>query len=312
MKPMNNKESTPRVSIGLPVYNGARYVSECISSILGQTFEDFELIICDNASTDETEEICRRFAEQDHRVRYYRNERNLGAAPNFNLTFEKARGEYFKWAAHDDICLPDYLAECVRVLDSDETVVLCTVQTEWIDADGSRTAKLDETLKCFGAREQEDRLEELLFKNHWWTDVFGLVRRSVLAKTDLLGSYSASDCVLMADLVLRGRFYRVPRALFLLRDHAARSSRSLNMWQRAVWFNTANHWRFQFPYWRLVREYLKVVFRVPLPPRVRWICFWKIFRWSMVNHRRLLGDIKKMLLSLSLKSGKPNARPIRT
>ncbi|WP_081588053.1 glycosyltransferase family 2 protein [Gloeocapsa sp. PCC 7428] len=93
----------PRISIGMPVYNGEPYLKDAINSILNQTFEDFELIISDNGSTDRTEEICRTIASQDQRVRYYRNEQNLGAGWNFNRVVDLATGEYFRWACHDDI-----------------------------------------------------------------------------------------------------------------------------------------------------------------------------------------------------------------
>ena len=96
----------PRVSIGLPVYNGDNYLAETLDSILAQTFTDFELIISDNGSTDRTEAICRRYAAQDHRVRYVRNPSNLGAARNYKRAFELARGEYFKWNGHDDPLAP--------------------------------------------------------------------------------------------------------------------------------------------------------------------------------------------------------------
>src|SRR6266536_1939108 len=86
-----------RVSIGLPVFNGERFVAEAIDSILAQTFEDFELIISDNASTDGTEEICRCYAEKDERIRFVRNRENYGAAFNFNQTFHLSSGGYFKW-----------------------------------------------------------------------------------------------------------------------------------------------------------------------------------------------------------------------
>src|SRR5262245_17750978 len=99
----------PTVSVGVPVYNGERYLDKALSSILRQDFEDFELIISDNASTDGTAEICKAYADKDRRIRYHRNTSNIGAAPNYNQTFEMARGEYFKWCAHDDICYPTFL-----------------------------------------------------------------------------------------------------------------------------------------------------------------------------------------------------------
>ena len=108
----------PRVSIGLPVFNGERYLARAIESVLGQDFRDLELIVCDNASTDRTPEICAAYARRDARVRYFRNPRNLGAGPNYDRCFRLARGEYFKWAAHDDRLAPDYLSRTVAALDA--------------------------------------------------------------------------------------------------------------------------------------------------------------------------------------------------
>ena len=96
----------PTVSIGMPVYNGVPFLNEALDSILAQTYRDFELVISDNASTDETESICRAYAASDPRIRYYRQQENLGAMPNFNRVCELSRGQYFKWAACDDVCSP--------------------------------------------------------------------------------------------------------------------------------------------------------------------------------------------------------------
>ena len=112
---MADSRGIPRVSIGLPVYNGERYLRESIDSILAQTFQDFELVVCDNASTDETARICEEYAERDPRVRYFRNARNIGGINNANLTFERSRGDLFRWAAHDDVCAPVLLERCVQV-----------------------------------------------------------------------------------------------------------------------------------------------------------------------------------------------------
>lgn len=129
-------KSSPRVSIGLPVYNGDNYLIETLDSILAQTYADFELIICDNASTDGTAEICRTYAVQDDRIRYFRNETNVGAARNYNLTWEHARGEYFKWVAHDDPCAPQLIERCVAALDSMPDVIMAYGRTILIDARG--------------------------------------------------------------------------------------------------------------------------------------------------------------------------------
>src|SRR5262249_49837857 len=128
--------SSPRVSIGMPVRNGQRFIRLAIDSLLAQTFSDFELIICDNGSTDQTQSICEEYAVLDPRVRYFRNESNLGPAANYNRCFELSRGEYFRWHAHDDQAAPQYLAKCVELLDRDPGVVVAYPSTLVIDENG--------------------------------------------------------------------------------------------------------------------------------------------------------------------------------
>jgi glycosyltransferase involved in cell wall biosynthesis len=107
----------PRLSIGLPVYNGENYLAESLDALLGQTYEDFELIISDNASTDGTADICHRYAKQDSRIRYIRQRRNIGCAPNHNYLVGEARGEaLFKWASDDDLYARDMIRLCVEAL----------------------------------------------------------------------------------------------------------------------------------------------------------------------------------------------------
>src|SRR5438067_1373551 len=126
-----------RVAIGMPVWNGEAFLSEAIESILAQTYGDFELVISDNASTDGTAEICRAYAQRDTRIRYIRQERIIGANPNHNELFRRSSGEYFKWAAHDDILAPEFIRECVKVLDEHDEVVLCCPATVLINEDNS-------------------------------------------------------------------------------------------------------------------------------------------------------------------------------
>src|SRR2546428_8185883 len=123
----------PRVSIGLGVYNGQVFLNQTLDSILAQTFDDFELIISDNASTDGTEEICREYAARDGRIRYSRNATNIGSNGNFKRVFQLATGEYFRWSAADDLFAPTSLQECVNVLDDHPKVVLCYPRTILID-----------------------------------------------------------------------------------------------------------------------------------------------------------------------------------
>ena len=137
-----------QVAIGLPVYNGARYLTEAIESILAQTYSDFELIISDNASTDETEAICRHYAVQDQRIRYVRNAENIGGLANFNHTFRLSNHPLFKWTAADDAYHPEYLERSVRLLKAQPEAVFAFTKVQLID-DSSTHLPYDAVRKAF-------------------------------------------------------------------------------------------------------------------------------------------------------------------
>lgn len=120
-------ERRPRVSIGLPVYNGDRHLREALGSLLSQSFIDFEIVLSDNASSDGTEMICRDYAERDSRIRYFRQDENIGATANFNFVLNESSSDYFMWAAHDDVWESDFLAEMVAILDArvDVEIAFC-------------------------------------------------------------------------------------------------------------------------------------------------------------------------------------------
>jgi glycosyltransferase involved in cell wall biosynthesis len=225
----------PRVSIGLPVYNGERYLSQVLESLLSQTFVDFEIIISDNASSDGTTEICRYYLASDRRVRYFRNRRNIGAAPNFNRTFELSSAPLFQCAACDDIYEPRFLEHCVAELDRDPEVVLCHASARVIGDNGEplqRQREPDGFIDSYGrivmgpepshigvAAEPEMRFREVLWLATWCLPLFGVMRREVLAQTALHGSYFGADKVLLAELALKGRFQQIDDELFFKRVH---------------------------------------------------------------------------------------------
>lgn len=232
--------NTPRVSLGLPVFDGEDYLEETIASIEAQTMGDFELIICDNASTDRTEEICRKLAARDPRVQYHRNERNLGAAPNYNRTFELATAPYFKWVAYDDLLEPAFLQVCVDELDAaDDDVVLVYPRTVLIDGDGTEIGLYDDRLDL---RERSLTRRLVHFASKWrlCNPVFGVIRSDVLARTSLIGAYPSSDVTLLGELALLGRYHELDQPLFRRRIHA-RSSRQgeLTMEEVEQWFDTS-------------------------------------------------------------------------
>ncbi|NJO33277.1 MAG: glycosyltransferase family 2 protein [Rhodospirillales bacterium] len=275
----------PKVSIGLPVYNGEHYLQDAVRSILCQTFGDFELIISDNASSDRTEHLCRDLAARDARVRYHRNDRNIGAAANYNRCVELAQGTYFKWSAHDDLIAPSYLDRCVEVLDAHPDVVLCHSLVELIDEHGRHLADYDPAGLGTAAARPSDRLAGRL-RTSWCKEVFGLIRADPLRQSVLIGNYVGSDMTLLAELALRGRFVMVPQALALNRDHGRRSTRAHPYSrQRREWFGPPGDRRTAFFQWRHHALLVGLIRRWIDDPRERWRCYAQLLRWLILRGR---------------------------
>jgi glycosyltransferase involved in cell wall biosynthesis len=293
-QPKKRDSQSPTLSIGLPVYNGERHIEHALQSFLAQTYTDFEIVICDNASSDATEEICRRYVERDARVRYHRNERNVGAAPNFNLAFERAAAPYFKWAAHDDICLPDYLEACMDVMLRDPSVVLCHSEIDLIDDAGEVIRAHSEELHHTDADRPSARFRDLIFADSWCIDVFGVIRRDALATTPLIASYVGSDRVLLAELGLHGRFYRVPRTLFQNRDHPRRSvhSTDIRSAERMEWFDPSHGGASPAPTLRCWYEFGRSANRVPVGLRERLRCYKALVRWLPAHRWWVRADLE--------------------
>lgn len=129
--------SKPLVSIGMPVFNEEKFISKAIDSLLRQDFEDFELIISDNASTDRTFEICIEYKNKDQRIKLHRNERNLGAA-NFERVAKLTSGKYFMFAGGHDLWHPTFISKLLAVLKNDPTAVLAVPAIDLIDALGNK------------------------------------------------------------------------------------------------------------------------------------------------------------------------------
>lgn len=283
----------PRVSIGLPVYNGEDYLPDAIDSILAQTYEDFELIISDNGSSDRTEQICRDYESKDSRVRSLRTNENLGASWNFNFVFELAYGEYFKWAAHDDICAPTFLEECVAVLDDYPDVVLCYTQMVDIDKEGVELG-FRKPIVDFDMKKPHSRFRDLslLHPSHTCEEIFGLIRSEILRKTRLIGDYSDSDRTLLTELGLFGPFYEIPEVLFRHRVHLL-SSVAVNpdRSERMAWFEPTKKGWIVFPHWHQFRDLLSVIWQGPISWSERSICYLYMFRWLYRARIRLARDL---------------------
>ncbi|MFN8487868.1 MAG: glycosyltransferase [Caldilineaceae bacterium] len=284
----------PSVTIGMPVYNAQRYLEQALDSLLAQTYTDFELMIADNASTDKTQEICLAYAAKDSRIRYHRNEKNLGAAPNFNLLFQLSSSKYFKWAPYDDLVEPTFLARCVEVMEQHPEAVLCYCRAKIIDEQGAYVVDYNPGPDTSSAKPHE-RFGNLILRPEYAVQQMALIRSAILKATGLYGSFPSSDEVLLAELALRGRFYEIPERLYLYRLHEQQSNRNELKVQRArsVWFDSALAGKIVLPKWRYCSACLAVIQRTPLSFVERLRCYRQVGRWLLKppNFRAMGKDV---------------------
>jgi glycosyltransferase involved in cell wall biosynthesis len=281
----------PRVSIGIPVHNGEKYLEAAIDSILAQTYSDFEIILSDNASTERTAAICQAYAAGDQRIQYFRNEKNLGAAPNFNRVVELSSGEYFKWAAYDDVLAPEFLSRCVEVLDRNPAVVLCFPKSRIIDEDGIILGEHQFKAEASSPK-PHIRFANLALHPDTGFQVFGLMRAEVASKTALIGSYPASDLVFLAELALYGQFHEIPEPLFLPRYHPEQSIKGPLRAERdrVMWFDTSLEGKVLLPKWIYLFSYLRAIRNAPLDKYQQMYCYLHMVRWVLIPaHFRALG-----------------------
>lgn len=284
----------PVVTVGMPVYNGERYLAQALDSFLEQTFADFELVVTDNASTDRSADIARSYAARDPRIRYLRNDRNLGAAANYNRAFSEARGRYFKWAAHDDACQPGYLEQCLAVLEADPSLAGCYSAAVFIDEGGEVIGLEDEPLDYASERPSERLRRWVIEKDEGWCHpVTGVIRSDVLARTRLIAPFAGSDVTLVAELLLHGGIARTPERLFYRRDHSGRSvEANRSMESRTEWFDTsAPRGRAYMPWWRLGVEFSRAVARVPMSPLEKCACAAIMTKWFARTRGRLTREL---------------------
>lgn len=301
----------PRVAIGLPVFNAERYLSQALDSILAQTYSDFDLIISDNASTDQTQEICYAYAAKEKRMRYFRNEKNLGASPNFNRVFELSSHEYFKWAPYDDMIEPEFLARCVDVLDQNPGVTLCYSKAKIVDEQGVYVVNYDPGPDTSSAQPYA-RFANLVLHPEYAIQQMGLIRSEILKKTKLYGSFPSSDEVFLAELALRGKFYEIPDRLYIYRRHQEQSTKEKKQRSRILFFDTALAGKILLPKWFYFAACLDVIQRSPISPTERMRCYLAMVRWLIVpaNFKAMGKDVliaANQLVARAFRRNSPSA-----
>ena len=218
---MSTTDKGPLVTIGMPIYNEERFLEQALDSLRAQDYENIQILISDNASTDSTGDICSRAAEQDDRVQYSRASENIGAAANFRRVVEMAEGTYFMWAAGHDEWSADLISSSVEILDSEKTATIAFASSYWMDEAGNRSDRdtdyPDTRGKSVFAR----------FFTVFWGNmhpVLSLIRREHLDQTRSMQSFAGADLVLLSDLVLMGNFVHAPNAWWNRRDVRSKES----------------------------------------------------------------------------------------
>ena len=303
-----------KISVGLPVYNGEQFLDAALSSLIEQTERDIEIIVSDNHSSDGTEAISRRFAERDPRIVYVRNDRNVGAAANYNNVVSRARGRYFVWACHDDVWAPTYLAECSQALDRTPAAVLAYARGANIDAMGEVIAPLVSGFGFSGGspvarlRQLHRYLRDVDRRGGWsepgcegfWATLYGVIRTDRLRRTGLIGPFISSDTVLLEELLMLGSFVEVPQTLFFKRDHPERSVRAnLAYDSRLLWFLGREGGRFLFPRHRILWERLRAVLRLPLRPDMKARCAAEMLAFYVRRPAEGFGLAKEIVINLA-------------
>jgi glycosyltransferase involved in cell wall biosynthesis len=255
-------QSVPKVSVALPVYNGGRYLRIAIEAILAQTFKDFELIIADNASTDETEIVCRDYAASDRRIKYHRNPTNIGAPKNFNLSFQLSSGTYLKWSTSDDYVGPEMIEKCAAYLDANPDVVLCYPKAKLIDAEGKFLENYDDVLDLHDSMPSQ-RFINLLTRIKLAHQHTGLIRTEALRRIAPLSTHIASDINLLAELSLYGKFYELPEYLLFRRYHPASSSWDRKSTKKQIEWSDPGRMRYRLDTWEAESAFASAVRRCP-------------------------------------------------
>ena len=288
MQRMENNMNTnsPKISIGIPVYNGEKFIGKCIESILEQTNKNFELIISDNASTDSTPKICEKYLNKDNRIIFVRQDKNMGGGWNFNFLLQKAVGEYFVWVAADTFLLPEFLEKNIAVLESQDKVVGCIskVKIDHTYIDKFKTEKYllkkiglvyrpFDTLPITG--NYMDRIRKYL-KHFPWEMFYSLYRTDVLRKSFvhgyLLGKdyFVGNDASLVLNVLKYGEIQVVDEFLLVSIPSGAASKGMVSMTRK---FSNSN---------------IGLIF--PFYPLTRWCTKnlgWKVFLLNIDHFVRL-------------------------
>ncbi len=269
-------------------------MKQCIDSILGQPYEHLELVISDNASSDATRDICEKYAGKDKRVRYYRNERNIGGSRNHNRVFELSLGTYFAWIGHDDWRDHRFIERTVAALEARPDAVAACPRVVYVGSDGVRLTNVKNVRLDLDGMSPAARFAEAIRLDHLCQENYGLLRTETLRRTALERQFPDSDRVLAGELALYGPMLRLDEELIYRRWHSKSSIGQFpSRYDRMRWVNpwSGSSGQLALPYWREWLELLLVVQRTKLSLYDKWLAHIEAIRWGWKQRRRLWSDL---------------------
>ncbi len=258
--------SQHKIIIGLPVYNGQKYLEAAIDSHLAQSFSDFQIVISDNGSNDATEEICTRYARQDSRITYLRSPVNRGILWNHRRVLEPVNDAtlYFRWAGADDVMEPGLLKAMVEVLDARPEIEAVMPATKNIDEDGRVIRTMERTLNL-ESPDAVQRARQILIANYQHVIAYGLLRAPSLRRMRTGPDYIGWDPVFIWELALRGEIFQLVEPALLRRFHQGSISRVKTVKEMRKWVEPGTSAGMNFPHWTWAYERARSLFATPLP-----------------------------------------------
>jgi len=283
---------TVRVAIGMPVYNGAKWLGPTIETLLAQRFGDFELTVSDNASTDPTEELVRALAARDRRVRYHRNAENIGVARNFSLAFKLTRAPLFKWLSCGDALHPDFLARCVEEHERRPDAVLIYPATRLFEHDVTEGVDSIDPFDL-DVPDPVERVRAYLTQVGLNNIMHGVYRSEALARTRLYSPFLGADINMIAEVLLHGRVVQLREVLNYRRTHAETITRYLAAADLRKMYAPNNPSALKYQSWHAMLDYLGLPLRaapLSLAERLRLLGF--LSRVAFWRREDLLSELK--------------------
>ena len=284
--------SERKVIVGLPVYNGQKYLGAAIESHLSQSFGDFDLVISDNGSTDATPEICSNYASKDTRIKYLRSPENRGILWNHRRVFEaiESPNQYFRWAGADDIMEPGLLQAMVEVLNTRPGVEAVVPATKNINDHGEIIGSMARTLDLQSS-DVFERAHDVLVANYQHVIAYGLLRASTLRLMRTRPDYIGWDPIFLWELALRGQMVQSAGPVLLRRFHPGSISRVKTVKEMRKWVEPNSKAGMNFPHWTWAYERVRALIACPLSTRDRLRIGAFLARYTMWQRGALVRDV---------------------